>query len=91
MMMAFKISKKSKNYGFWPKNLKISGFWPFPVSAQGIPHNFFASKESLFDKTTFEQIKKVRRPAEHDEIDEMKISPYTKCIGAFFDQKILST
>ena len=90
-MVALKIQTGLKIYGFWPKNWKISGFSPFPVSAQACPSDFFASNESLFDKTTFERIKKVGRPGEHDEIDEMRISPCTKCMVAIFDRKILSS
>ena len=71
--------------------MKISGFLPFPVSAQGGRSDFFAQKGGLSDETTFEQIKKVRRPEEHGEIDEIKISPYTKCMVAIFGRKILSS
>ena len=85
-----KIPKKSKIYGFCSKNVKISGFSPFPVFAQPPPNNFFASKESFFDKTTFEEIKKVGTPGQECEIDEMRISPYTKCMGAIFDRKIFT-
>ena len=69
--------------------MKISGFSPFPVSAQGGRSDFFASKESSIDKTTSEQIKNCRRPEENVEIDEIMISPYTKCMVAIFDQKFL--
>ena len=90
-MVENKLPKKSKIYGFCPKSVKISGFSPFPVFAQPPPNDFFASKESFFDKTTFEEIKKVGTPGQECEIDEMRISPYTKCMGANFDRKILST
>ena len=90
-MIKPKIGKKLKIYGFSPKNGKISGFSPFPVSAHSIPSDFICSKETLFNKTTFKKIKKVRRPEENSEIDEIVISPYTKCMGAFFRQKFLSS
>ena len=90
-MVALKNPTRLKIYGFWQKNWKISCFSPFPVSAQACPNDFFALNESLFDKTTIERIKKVGRPGEHDEIDEMRISPYIEYMMAIFDRKILSS
>ena len=75
---------------FRQKNMKISGFSSFPVFAQPPPNDFYLSKESFFDKSTFEEIKKVGTPGQQCEIDEIRISPYTKCMGANFDPKILS-
>ena len=90
-MVETKVPKKSKIHGFCLKNVKISGFSSFPVFAQPPPNDFFASKESFFDDTTFEETKKVSTPEQQCEIDEMRISPYTKCMGTNFDRKILST
>ena len=89
-MVETKVPKKSKIYGFCPKNVKISGFSSFPVFAQPPPNDFYLSKESFFDKSTFEEIKKVGTPGQQCEIDEIRISPYTKCMGANFDRKFLS-
>ena len=90
-MIGTKKSKNSDIYGFWPENKKISGFLPFPVSPHLHRRDFFGLKASLSKDTIFEQIKKVRTRAQHDEIDEIKISPYTKCMVAIFGRKILST
>ena len=90
-MVETKILKKFKIYGFWPENVKISGFWSFPVSAHSSPSVFIRSKRSLFKKTTIEIIKKVGTPGQHSEIDEIVILPYTKCMGAIFRRKFLSS
>ena len=71
--------------------MKISGFSPFPVPAQGGRSDFFVPKGGLVDKTTFEPIKKVGTPGQQSEIDEMRISPYTKCVVAIFGRNFLST
>ena len=64
--------------------MKISGFSPFPVPASTCLSDLFAPKERQFDKTTFEAKTKVRKPEEKDEIDEIRISPFTKCMVADF-------
>ena len=90
-MEGTKIFKNLKNYGFSPKSVKISGFLSFPVSPHPTPSNFFLLKWSLLDNETIKQIKKWRNLAQPSEIDEILISPYTKCMGVIFHWKFLSS
>ena len=79
-----------KIYGLWPKNCKISGFSAISGLVPRGTNDFFVLKQSLFDKSTIKRVKKVCKSVQLGEIDEIRISPYTKCMVAIFDRKFLS-
>ena len=76
---------------FLTYNTKISGFSAISGLVPRGTNDFFVSKQSLWDMSTFENNKKVCKPVQPGEIDEMAISPYTKCMGPIFGRKFLST
>ena len=90
-MVVIEIQTVLNIYGFWPKNCEISGFSAISGLVPRGTNDFFASKQSLLNESTFQHKIKVCKPVQRGEIDEMTILPYTECMVAIFGRKFLSS